>query len=215
MFRKLFNALALLSTLLLLGVLALWARSRHGTDMVLLRAAPSYAGGPGLKWVGVDNADGLVLSCLVKFVPREPRGMAVRWRDDVRTDAAAASVELHGLPVPARRFTATAWPYGRELTERERREYDLVADAGYRTMPWVNRQSGPPVYLLSRGSAWAPLQKLRVWPAAPGQHLIDEHRLPGAYRLHLPSDGLTIWYTVTESQDGQVVIVVQYIKADT
>ena len=39
--------------------------------------------------------------------------------------------------------------------------------------------------------------------------------LPGAYRLHLPSDGLTIWYTVTESQDGQVVIVVQYIKADT
>ena len=22
--------------------------------------------------------------------------------------------------------------------------------------------------------------------------------LPGAYRLHLPSDGLTIWYTVTE-----------------
>jgi len=26
---------------------------------------------------------------------------------------------------------------------------------------------------------------------------------------------LTIWYTVTESQDGQVVIVVQYIKADT
>jgi len=31
--------------------------------------------------------------------------------------------------------------------------------------------------------------------------------LPGAYRLHLPSDGLTIWYTVTESQDGQVVIV--------
>lgn len=39
--------------------------------------------------------------------------------------------------------------------------------------------------------------------------------LPGAYRLHLPSDDLTIWYTVTETQDGQVVIVVQYIKADT
>jgi hypothetical protein len=39
--------------------------------------------------------------------------------------------------------------------------------------------------------------------------------LPGAYRLHLPSDGLTIWYTVTESTDGQVVIVVQYVKADT
>jgi hypothetical protein len=39
--------------------------------------------------------------------------------------------------------------------------------------------------------------------------------LPGSYRLHLPSDGLTIWYTVTESADGQVVIVVQYVKADT
>ena len=39
--------------------------------------------------------------------------------------------------------------------------------------------------------------------------------LPGAYRLHLPSDGLTIWYTVRESADGQVVIVVQYVKADT
>jgi hypothetical protein len=39
--------------------------------------------------------------------------------------------------------------------------------------------------------------------------------LPGAYRLHLPSDGLTIWYTVTEHPHGQLVIVVQYIKADT
>lgn len=39
--------------------------------------------------------------------------------------------------------------------------------------------------------------------------------LPGAYRLHLPSDGLTIWYTVTESPDRQVVIVVQHLKVDT
>ena len=39
--------------------------------------------------------------------------------------------------------------------------------------------------------------------------------LPGAYRLHLPSDGLTIWYRVTVSPGGQVVIVVQYVKADT
>lgn len=43
----------------------------------------------------------------------------------------------------------------------------------------------------------------------------EEDPLPGAYRLHLPADDLTIWYTVTETQDGQVVIVVQYIKADT
>jgi hypothetical protein len=39
--------------------------------------------------------------------------------------------------------------------------------------------------------------------------------LPGAYRLRLPSDGLTIWYTVTERSVGQVIIVVQYVKADT
>lgn len=43
----------------------------------------------------------------------------------------------------------------------------------------------------------------------------EDDPLPGASRLHLPSDGLTIWYTVTESQDEQVVIVVQYLKADT
>ena len=39
--------------------------------------------------------------------------------------------------------------------------------------------------------------------------------LPGACRLHLSSDGLTTWYTVTETPEGQVVIVVQYVKADT
>jgi hypothetical protein len=38
---------------------------------------------------------------------------------------------------------------------------------------------------------------------------------PCAYRLRLPSDGLTIWYTVTASPDGQAHIVVQYVKADT
>lgn len=43
----------------------------------------------------------------------------------------------------------------------------------------------------------------------------EDDPLPGAYRLYLPSDGLTIWYTVTETQDRQVVIVVQYVKADT
>jgi hypothetical protein len=43
----------------------------------------------------------------------------------------------------------------------------------------------------------------------------DVDPLPGAYRLHLPLDGLTIWYTVTEGPGGQVVIVVQYVKADT
>lgn len=51
--------------------------------------------------------------------------------------------------------------------------------------------------------------------ASPGDPFPEVDPLPGAYRLHLPSDGLTIWYTVTESPDGQLVIVVQYVKADT
>jgi hypothetical protein len=38
--------------------------------------------------------------------------------------------------------------------------------------------------------------------------------LPGAYQLTLPSDGVTIWYTVTPYQ-GQEVISVQHVKVDT
>lgn len=38
--------------------------------------------------------------------------------------------------------------------------------------------------------------------------------LPGAYELHLPSDGLTIWYTVTP-HEGQEIISVQHVKVDT
>jgi hypothetical protein len=38
--------------------------------------------------------------------------------------------------------------------------------------------------------------------------------LPGAYQLNLPSDGVTIWYTVTSYQ-GQEIISVQHVKVDT
>jgi hypothetical protein len=38
--------------------------------------------------------------------------------------------------------------------------------------------------------------------------------LLGAYQLHLPADGVTIWYTVTPYQ-GQEIISIQYVKADT
>jgi hypothetical protein len=38
--------------------------------------------------------------------------------------------------------------------------------------------------------------------------------LPGAYQLHLPSDGVTIWYTVTP-YEGQEIISVQHVKVDT
>ena len=43
----------------------------------------------------------------------------------------------------------------------------------------------------------------------------EEDPLPGAYRLHIPSDGLTIWYAITERPEEQIVIVIQVIKADT
>lgn len=38
--------------------------------------------------------------------------------------------------------------------------------------------------------------------------------LPGAYELHLPSDSVTIRYTVTSYQ-GQEIISIQHIRADT
>lgn len=38
--------------------------------------------------------------------------------------------------------------------------------------------------------------------------------LPGAYELNLPTDGVTIWYTVTD-HEGQQVISVQRVSVDT
>jgi hypothetical protein len=38
--------------------------------------------------------------------------------------------------------------------------------------------------------------------------------LPGAYELRLPSDSVTIWYTLT-SYEGQEIISVQHVRVDT
>jgi hypothetical protein len=38
--------------------------------------------------------------------------------------------------------------------------------------------------------------------------------LPGAYELYLPSEDVTIWYTVT-TYEGQDVISVQHVSLDT
>jgi hypothetical protein len=35
--------------------------------------------------------------------------------------------------------------------------------------------------------------------------------LPGAYELHLPTDGVTIWYVVTP-HEGQEVITIQHVR---
>ena len=41
-----------------------------------------------------------------------------------------------------------------------------------------------------------------------------DHPLPGAYELHLPADGVTIWYEVTP-HEGQEVTTVQHVRVDT
>jgi hypothetical protein len=38
--------------------------------------------------------------------------------------------------------------------------------------------------------------------------------LPGSYELHLPSDGVTIWHTVT-LHEGQEIISIQHGRLDT
>jgi hypothetical protein len=38
--------------------------------------------------------------------------------------------------------------------------------------------------------------------------------LPGAYELHLPSDGVTIWYVVAPYR-GQEIISIQLVRLDT
>jgi hypothetical protein len=42
----------------------------------------------------------------------------------------------------------------------------------------------------------------------------DGDPLPGAYKLNLPTDGVTIWYVVTPYQ-GTEVISIQRVRADT
>lgn len=42
----------------------------------------------------------------------------------------------------------------------------------------------------------------------------EDQPLPGAYELHLPTDGVTIWYTLTE-RDGVEYISIQLVRADT
>ena len=43
---------------------------------------------------------------------------------------------------------------------------------------------------------------------------LKDDPLPGAYQLHLPSDGVTIWHTVTP-YEGQGIISIWHVKLDT
>jgi hypothetical protein len=42
----------------------------------------------------------------------------------------------------------------------------------------------------------------------------EDGPLPGAYELHLPADGVTIWYVVAPYQ-GQEIISIQLVRLDT
>ena len=50
-------------------------------------------------------------------------------------------------------------------------------------------------------------------PALADPFPVDDP-LPGAYELHLPAEGVTIWYTVAVLE-GQDVISVQHVRVDT
>lgn len=50
-------------------------------------------------------------------------------------------------------------------------------------------------------------------PALADPFPIDDP-MPGAYELHLPADGATIWYTLTE-HEGHEVISIQHVQVDT
>jgi hypothetical protein len=80
------------------------------------------------------------------------------------------------------------------------------------------------------GSSWPEIEALPEplrWTVQRAIfHLLDEpvptladpfpagDPLPGAYELHLPAEGVTIWYTVT-THEGQDVISVQHVRVDT
>ncbi|WP_344112242.1 hypothetical protein, partial [Nocardioides humi] len=80
------------------------------------------------------------------------------------------------------------------------------------------------------GSAWAEIealpQALRWTVQRAIFSLLDEpvpsfaepfpadEPLAGAYRLHLPADGVTVWYVVAE-QDGIEIVSIQLVRVDT
>jgi len=82
----------------------------------------------------------------------------------------------------------------------------------------------------SPGQSWQEIdalpQPLRWTVQRTVFHLLDEpvpaladpfpadDLLPGAYELHLPADGVTIWYTVTLQQATEVINI-QHISLDT
>ena len=133
MFRRLFNALTLLSALLLLGMLALWVRSARHTDEITLRTAPSYVGWPPVKWFVVRTRDALVLSARTEVAPYVLSGLPP-WREDVVPGAVVAMGDWSDAAVPKPVLPPNG-SNGRAATAREHADYAARVAPGYATCP--------------------------------------------------------------------------------
>src|SRR3954451_6728744 len=127
MLRRLHLLLTVVSTLLLVGVLVLWARSGDWNDEFVLRTARSYVTGPLVKRIALrSTTDGVAVSVHVKVTP----SVALEsppWREDVpvggRVAAAADDTATFGgaggrLPYPP----GSRW--GRPMTPREQSDFE-------------------------------------------------------------------------------------------
>ena len=177
--RFLFNALSLLSLLLLALALALWVRALSQVDVIAVRTAPSYAHWPPVKRVVLSTRGGWVLSFHRKIVPGTD---SPPWRDDVSLDGV--------------RFTAPVAPWGTPLSEAQRRRYDAAVAPEFRRSPVLKWSSHAPPLVAwprmpppARGTPQATVWNRLGFYAYPGSYQFDSPEFPGAYhdyRVHLP-----------------------------
>ena len=129
--RTLFHVVTLLSLSLCVLAAVLWWRSSRGTvDTIIVRAWPSYARGPDVKWVVIRPYDGWVVSLHRKIVPALDAGSPT-WRDDV--------------PMSYKRVLppGTRSPGARPMTAAEHAAYEADVAAAYAQTPVLRWRAGP------------------------------------------------------------------------
>ena len=168
--RSLFNLLTLLSLLLLLVAVALWARLGSRSDEIVIRTAPSYTWWPRTKWVVVWPYDGWVISFYQKVRPHVD-GLPAPWREDV--------------PLEFKRLEPPTVPTSRKMGEAEYAAYQAERSVAYRAEPlmrWRSRPravvpAGPPP-LLTMPTVWT---ALGFQTYAPNNWILNDVAYPGAY----------------------------------
>src|SRR3954469_18497399 len=192
MLRRLHLLLTVVSTLLLVGVLVLWARSGDWNDEFVLRTARSYVTGPLVKRIALrSTSDGVAVSVHVKVTP----SVALEsppWREDVpvggRVAAAADDTATFAgavvkLPYPP----GSRW--GRSMTPREQSDFETRAQADYGSERRLRWTSDPPAdFAISKvlaAGAVAPmpsplLERLGIQPFEA--FLVGDDLWPGAHR---------------------------------